>query len=112
MSEAKGKWVKEESVGQGSAGAWWSVCEAQGRPCLGLSPVGHQHLDDEIGEEDQEGAGRIVFEGGEGRKSILEGQGSVWPQGPPGLPITLEESVPGKERETQPHRPAVQFSLR
>lgn len=78
------------------------MAETQGHPCLGLSPVGHQHLDDEIGEEDQEGAGCIVFEGGEGRESILEGQGSVWRQERPGLPVTLAVSTAGKEQVSQP----------
>lgn len=75
VPEPKGKWVKEESVGRGSKSLYMS--ENQGPSCLGLSPVCHQHLDDEIGKKNQEGAGCIVFEGGECRESVLEGKGSV-----------------------------------
>lgn len=61
--------MKEERVGQGSGRARGSVSVRQPGPPLpgALSPVCHQHLDDEVGQENQEGAGYIVFEGRKGR---------------------------------------------
>lgn len=69
------------------------VCGNQGLCCLGLSPVCHQHLDDKVGEKNQEGAGCVVFEGRECRESILEGKGGVETM----LSATLKVSIPGKE---------------
>lgn len=37
-----------------------------------ISPGCHQHLDSEVGQKNQEGAGCVVFEGGECREPILE----------------------------------------
>lgn len=62
--------VREESVGQG-----FSSGESGLPLSRGLSPVCHQHLDNEVREKNQEGAGCIVFEGGECREPILQGLG-------------------------------------
>lgn len=40
-----------------------------------ISPVCHQHLDSEVAQKHQEGAGCIVLEGRECREPILEAKG-------------------------------------
>lgn len=77
MSEAQGKAPKEESVGHGSGRAKdWLHQEESALLLPGLiSPVCHQHLDGEVGQKNQEGAGCIVFEGGECREPILGAKG-------------------------------------
>lgn len=59
------------------------------------SPVCHQHLDSEVGQKNQEGAGCIVFEGGECREPILEAKGV---DGDKVLDMAGKVSTPGTRR--------------
>lgn len=61
---------------------WKSQHENLGVSLAGVSPVSHQHLDDKVGEKDQEGAGCIVLEGRECREPVLEKRYNAGVEGP------------------------------
>lgn len=74
MTEAQGEGARGRECGSG-------VRKRKGSLPTGVaaawcdSPVCHQHLDSEVGQKNQEGAGCVVFEGGECREPVLEAEG-------------------------------------